>query len=293
MQVNHPKVSIIFPNYNGGKEPLDCLKSINALVYPKDKVEVIVVDNGSTDDSDVKIKRQFPKIKLLKNNKNLGFAKAINQGIKISTGKLILITNDDVTFEKNSLVIATDYLLGNKDVGIVGAKIYFKDNPKKICSSGFVMNKWTGSVHPAPKPNELKEPDWVQGCAILTTKSVLEKVDLLDPEYFLSFDDYDLCLRVKKIGRKVVYLPQFIVYHAESKTVDRNIPFKFYHWYRSKFRFLIKNMPVVNILSILSFQLFLASPYRLIKKDGRFVPLLKGLLWNIINFQKTLKVRTV
>lgn len=293
MKQNYPKVSIVFPNYNGGKEPIECLNSLKKLNYPHERIEIIVVDNNSIDGSDSDIRKHFPKVKLIKNNQNVGFARAINQGLKLSTGKYIFITNDDAAFEKKSLKIAIDYLQEHSEVGIIGGKIFYKNNPKKICSSGYVMNKWTGDVHIAPNPNKIKEPDWVQGCAIVTSKKILEKVGFLDPNYFLSFDDFDLCLRVKRLGKKVVYLPEVIVYHAESKTVDRDIPFKFFHWYRSKFRFLIKNMPLVNILSILLFQILIATPYRLVKRDGRFIPFVKGLFWNIENLGETLKVRRV
>lgn len=290
---SYPNVSIVFPNFNGGKEPLDCLKSIYHLNYPKGKIAVIVIDNNSTDGSDLVIKKLYPGVKLIKNKQNLGFAKAINQAVKISKGQLILITNDDVVFEKNSLKISAEYLSNHPEAGIVGGKIYYKNRPNKVCSSGFVMNKWTGNVHPAPHPNEKKEPDWVQGCAILISKKTLEEVGGLDPNYFLSFDDYDLCLRVKRLGKKVVYLPNAIIYHGESKTVDRDKPLKYYHWYRSKFRFLIKNMPLINVVSIMSFQILLATPYRALKRDGRLIPFLKGFLWNLQNIAQTLKIRGV
>lgn len=291
--MKYPKVSIIFPNFNGGNEPIECLTSIKKLEHPPDNVEVIIIDNNSTDGSDIEIKKLFPSVKLIKNKQNVGFARAINQGIKASSGQLILITNDDVVFEKNSLKLSAEYLAHHPDVGIIGGKIYYKNNPKKICSSGFYMNKWTGNIYTSNHPNELKEPDWVQGCAILIRKKTLETVGGLDPNYFLSFDDYDLCLRVKRLGKKVVYLPKVIVHHGESKTVNRDKPLKFYHWYRSKYRFLIKNMPVTNIVSILSFQILIATPYRAIKRDGRFIPFLKGIIWNIKNLRQTLKVRRV
>lgn len=289
-----PKISVIFPNYNGGKEPLECLRSVKKLNYPKHLLQTIVVDNGSKDGSSVKIKKQFPDVKLIKNAKNEGFARAINQGIKAATGKLIFITNDDVIFEKNSLKIASNYLLSHPDVGIVGGKILFKNKPCVVCSSGFTMNKWTGNVHVAPYPNKAKQPDWVQGCAILISRQNLKKVGLLDPEFFLSFDDYDLCLRVKKLGLKVQYLPAAIFYHGESITVDKNKEFKYYHWYKSKIRFLIKHMPVTNLISILIIQIFLIVPYRtLVLRDGRFIPFIKGFLWNLKFLNKTLYARTV
>src|SRR3989344_3969042 len=287
-----PKVTIIFPNHNGGRQPIDCLKSIQKLNYPKDKLAVIIVDNNSQDGSDLKIRKKFKSVKLIKNHQNVGFAQAVNQGIKIAKGELIFITNDDIVFEKNSLRYAVEYLISHKDVGIVGGKIYYKDRPKKVCSSGFVMNKWTGDVHPSPNPNKLKEPDWVQGCAILIPKKLLSKIGNMDPDYFLSFDDYDLAQRVRNAAFKVVYYPKAVFWHGESLTVDKNKPFKYYHWYKSKIYFVIKHLPIVNIASIIALQLFIFTPTRaIILRDGRFIPFIKGLWWNIKNLSKNLDAR--
>jgi len=288
----YPRVSIIFPNYNGGNEPIECLKSIQKLNYPKDKLEIIVIDNGSQDGSDLKIRQKFPGVKLIKNHSNLGFARAINQGIKIATGTLIFITNDDIVFEKNSLKNAVEYLINHKDVAIIGGKIYYKDMPQKICSCGYIMNKWTGHIRSAPNPNKLKEPDWVQGCAILISKKILAKIGHLDPRYFWSFEDFDLCLRVKKLGLKVIYLPSSVYWHGQGKTADKNKPLKHLYWYRGKIYFLIKHLPIINIASILLLQTLVIAPVRaLVSHDQTFLPFLKALSINIQNLKQSISAR--
>lgn len=288
----YPRVSIIFPNYNGGDEPLKCLRSIHKLNYPKDKLEIIVVDNGSKDGSDLKIRQKFAGVKLIKNHQNLGFARAINQGVKIAKGHLIFITNDDIIFEKNSLKNSVDYLLDHPDVGIVGGKIYFKNLPEKISSCGYIMNKWTGHILPAPNPKIEKEPDWVQGCAILISKKLLNKIDNLDPNYFFYFDDFDLCYRVRDAGFKVVYFPQAVFWHDEGKTSNKYKHIKYLYWYRGKIYFLIKHLPILNIASILLLQTLVVAPYRaLVSHDKTFVPLLKALLFNIQNIKQPIIAR--
>src|SRR4030042_4827442 len=103
--MNYPMISIIFPNYNGGQNPLECLSSIEKLNYPKSKLETIIVDNHSTDESITKIKKQYLWVKIIELKKNLGFAGGINKGIKKANGTYLFITNDDILFEKNSLKI--------------------------------------------------------------------------------------------------------------------------------------------------------------------------------------------
>lgn len=286
--LTYPSVSIIFPNYNGGAEPLECLESIKKLNYPKDKIETIVIDNNSHDGSDREIKKRFPSVKLIKNKQNIGFAPAVNMGIQKAGGKYIFIGNDDIILERNSLKTLIEYSLKNPKAGVLGGKIFYKSDPKKICSRGYMMNKFTGDVYVS---GGTTHPDWVQGCALLVPKKVLTKIGPLDAGYKLSFDDYDLCQRTRSAGFDVIYVPQAVFWHGESVTVDKNKPHKYYHWYKSKFRFLIKNMPVSSIVSILLFQILIATPYHLIQRDGRFIPFLKGLIWNIKHLSQTLKLR--
>lgn len=296
---NYPKVSIIFPNYNGGMQPIECISSIIKLNYPKDKIEIIVIDNNSMDGSLQKVKRQKAKgkstgqnLKVIENKENVGFAKAINQGIKQSNGKYIFITNDDIIFDKNSLKNLVEYTNEHSNVGIIGGKIFSKNKPTQVISCGYMMNKWTGNVYPSPHSNKTHEPDWVQGCAMLIPKNILSQVGLLDEGFTHFFEDIDFALRVKYAGYKVVYYPRAVFLHGESKTANKNKPNKYYQWYKNKIRFCLKNLPPLNILSMLLIQFFIITPYRaLVLRDRRFIPFLKGLFWNIIHLSQTLEAR--
>lgn len=282
--MNLPSVSIIFPIFNGGKQPLECLMSISRLNYPKNKLEVIVVDNGSTDQSTVQIEKQFPKTILLKNKTNLGFAKAVNIGIRASSSDFILITNDDVIFDKNSLKnLAT---ATSKTIGALGGSV----REKNRVSLGYRMNHWTGAIYPVNKTEA--NIDWIPGCALLVPKKVIKRLGGLDECFSHFFEDVDLCLRIKLNGYKLVSIPEAKFFHKGSKTADKNKPKKYYQWYKNKFRFILKNLPIYNILSILFLQLFLITPYRAIfLGDSMFYLAIKGFFWNMLNFSQTIHAR--
>src|SRR4030042_4231175 len=141
--MGYPKVSIIFTNYNGGQNPLRCISSINTLNYLPELLEIIVIGNHSTDRSTKAIKRKHPKVKLLYQKRNLGFAGAVNIGIKKATGKYLFITNDDIVFEKNSLKILVDYAQNHPEIGIIGGK-QIKPQTPKINIGGRNFNLFTG-----------------------------------------------------------------------------------------------------------------------------------------------------
>ena len=290
--MNYPKVTITFPFKNSGGEALECLESVYNLDYPKGKLEIIVVDNASTDGSGERIKKSFPDVILYRMRQNLGFAKGVNLAIQKARGKLIFIANDDLLFEKSSLKSLVKYYLAQADTGILGGKIFSKNKPGKVISSGYFMNKWTGHVYTNPEYDKQIEPDWVQGCALLIPKRVLDKVGLLDAGYSHFFEDYDLAVRTKMASYKVVYLPKAKFWHRDSTTANRDQPKKYYHWYRNKIRFILKNLSVLNIASILLLQLFFITPYRaIILGDGRFIPFVRGLFWNIKSSSATLSLR--
>lgn len=289
--MSYPSVSIIFPNYNGGKVPLNCIRSIYSLNYPQKKLEIIVVDNHSTDGSDVQIRLKYPRVKLLKQNINLGFSRAINLGIKSSTGDCVFVTNDDLLFSKNSLTILVEYLRDHPGIGALGGKIYSQKFKNRISSAGFMMNRITGDVYSAPCPDTIKQPDWIQGCAMLIPKKIFEKSGFLDENYEYFFEDFDLCLRIKRSGYKIFYIPDAVFWHGGSVTANKNLSEKYYHWYKSKIRFILINMPVLNILSIMLIQIMVIFGHAVIFRNDKFVAFLKGLLWNIGHLRQTLKFR--
>lgn len=289
---SYPKIAIIFPNYNGGNEPIECLESIYKLNYPKSKLEVIVIDNNSIDGSNTKIKQRFPKTKLIQNDQNLGFGKAVNQGILASNADYIFIANNDLVFEKDSLKTMVEFIQKEAKVAVVGGKIFFKSRPQKICSSGYMLNRITGNIYIAPDPDILKSPDWIQGCAMLIPMKIFKKIGLLDDGFSFYFEDIDFCFRARKAGLKVIYLPDAIFFHGETVSANKDKPNKYYHWYRNKIRFILKDMPILNILSILSIQLLIVMPIRaIILRDNRLIPFLKASYWNLLNIYSTIRSR--
>lgn len=285
-----PIVSIIFPNYNGGKEPLECLESISRLNYSKDKIEIIIIDNNSKDGSLENIKKQKAKIKnikftIIENKENVGFPKAINQGIKKSTGDYIFIGNDDLIFEKNSIKSMIDYITKNKKIGVLGGKIFSKQNKKQVVSNGYMFDKWTGNIYRSKVDNKISHPDWIQGCAMLVPKYIFGEIGLLDENYSLIyFEDLDFCFRVRKKGYSIVFNPQSSFYHGESTSVNKNVSLKYFYWYKNKILFCLKNLSFLQSTIILLNMFFIVMPYRaIVLQDKRYLPFLKGLLWNITN----------
>ena len=288
-----PTVTIITPNWNGGNQPLEFINSIKKLNYPQDKIQIIIIDNGSQDNSPIQIAKIYPDVKLICLKQNLGFSPAVNIGIKKAKGKFIFIGNDDLVMEKNSLRYLLNYLQKSPKTGIVGGKIYFKNKPKVISSCGQRFNFITGSVSICKNPNKKKEVDWVQGCALLFPRTLINQIGLLDDKFTkIYFEDFDLCLRAKKAGYKIVYYPKAIFYHGQSTTMDKIPDFKLFQWYKNKIRFILKHLKPLNIVSTLFFQFILLIPYNiLVIKNINFKPFFKALSWNYKHLKQTLNER--
>jgi len=230
-----PLVSIIILNYNAGNLLLNCVDSVFKSTYPN--FEVLVVDNISTDNSHVICKEKFEKIHLIKNKENLGYCEGNNVGIRNADGEFIVILNPDTIVEPDWLnhLMSAYSKFGE---GLYQPK-FFSLNEKLVLQStgnmlhifGFGFARDKGKINDK-KMESVEKINYASGTCLFTSKIVLDKIGLLDPFLFLYHDDLDLGWRAAQIGINSFYVPQSIIYHAESYSIK---------WSSKKFYWLERN----------------------------------------------------
>jgi GT2 family glycosyltransferase len=223
--VLYPKVFIIVLNWNGKHDTMECLKSIHKINYPN--FNVIVVDNGSSDDSVETIRDNFPEVTVIETGNNFGYAGGNNIGIRYALTKdvdYILLLNNDTIIDSQLLNKFMEVATTTPDAGIFGAKIYYYSEPEKIWYAGA---KWVdksskfdhlgqGNIDDGKSFNTITETDYACGCAILIKADVLNKIGLLEEKYFLTFEETDLCFRARKAGFRSYFVPAAKIWHKVS-----------------------------------------------------------------------------
>ncbi|QQG47040.1 MAG: glycosyltransferase family 2 protein [Candidatus Woesebacteria bacterium] len=222
------ELSIIIVNFNTKKLTVDCIKSIRNS-SPNVNYEIIVIDNASSDGSIDSLEKL--KIRLIKNKENLGFAKANNQGIKISKGKYILLLNSDTLVKKDSLVSLVEFAKNTPDAGVIGSKLLNTDGTiqnsvfrfptiwKSISHYWFknnILNKYSPSTDIPTKV------DAVVGAVFLITPKAFKKVGFLDERYFMYFEDIDYCRKIAASNLKVYYFPKSEIIHIHGASKAKN-----------------------------------------------------------------------
>ena len=219
-----PSLSIIIVNFNTERLTLECINSI-ANSNPRVGYEIIVIDNGSSEK--LSISNSHLSLKLIKNKENLGFARAVNQGIKIAKGKYILLLNSDTKVKKNAITVLVKFAEETPDAGIIGAKILNSDGSTQSSCFNFptvkntILDFWFGRKlldKFAPGESVPVTVDSIVGAAFLITPKALKEVGPLDVRYFMYFEDMDYCRRVRRASLKVYYLPsaEVVHYHGQS-----------------------------------------------------------------------------
>jgi hypothetical protein len=251
MDIN-PKVSIIIINWNGVVDTLECLESLTKLRY--NNYEVIVVDNNSSGNDVEVIKREYGNFikRIIINNNNLGFSGGNNIGINYAVKNntdFILLLNNDTIVEENFLYELIETAISVPNAGLVGPLIgYYTDKEKiwsaygfisKIRSSGFSkkINSKIDSV------NDSKQCKFLSGCCLLIRKELIDKVGLLDENYFLYLEDTDLCWRASVAGYKIIFTAKSKIYHKVNISTKRNNPLlPLYYVIRNRLYFAKKNI---------------------------------------------------
>ncbi len=268
-----PKVTIVFPNWNGLDDTIECLTSLKDLDYPN--YNIIVVDNGSRNNEAKTLKDMFGSyIHVIENKENIGAAGANTQGIRFALENCnpdyLMSLNNDAVVAPDCLTELIKTAQSNPKVGIVGAKVYWHHDPNRIQFIGHKFSPWIGDVlglttgvlrilgykeYDHGQYHADKESDIIAGWCELIDKKVIEKVGLFNPVFFFGWDDVDYSIRVKKAGFKIIYSHRARAWHKykSSAVLDGHL-----QYHGPKLRFYLERLHTTK-LQYLCFLLFFFS----------------------------------
>jgi len=208
-----PDLSIIIITYNNSKLLKDCIQSV-ASSRGGLALETIVTDNGSHDDTEQMVKMQFPEVRLIRNEGNLGFARANNRGIAESRGRYVMLLNDDTRIHAGALERMVEFMDSNPSAGACGPKLLNTDGTPQRQSGLLSLPFWRSD-----KP---KEAGFVMGACLMVRREAIDKVGTLDENLFFYNEDMDWCRRIRSAGYKVYFLPGAEVTHFGGYSTRRS-----------------------------------------------------------------------
>jgi hypothetical protein len=215
-----PKVAIVIVTFNRAKVLESCILSLLKIRYKNYKV--IVVDNASTDGTTAIIKSLFPSVRVIRNEENLGYTGGNNKGIEYALEQdceYILILNDDVSVDPDFVKNLVNVARVDPKIGLACPKLLCFEAPNKFYKEYGKYNFYLGiSYQPLFRINSPQEIDLIPGASVLMKREVIQKIGLMDENFFLYFDEGDLCYRAKKAGYKIIYVPTAKVYHKVSQS---------------------------------------------------------------------------
>lgn len=290
----YPKVCIIVVSWNRKNCVMNCLKSLAKVSYPN--YETIVVDNASVDGSSEEIESSFPHIELVRNRENLGYTGGNNVGIEHSikrSADYIVLLNDDIVVSPSFLTEMIKASETDRQIGVAGPKILCLPEKARIYRPYGKINYYLQlgllSLNRMEEPTEV---DWVCGAALLIKKETVEKVGLLDTDFFLYFDEADFCERAKKMGCKIVYVPSSIVYHDVSRSFSDGInPVQLYYITRNELLFARKHLNLLVFFPLFFPRFFFRIvTYWFRSKD---IQVIRSIVMGFIDFTRSRYGKTI
>lgn len=253
--LNEPMVTFVILNWNQAQMTIDCLESLHNQDYAH--IRIVLVDNGSTDDSCERIAAAFPGVILIENGANLGYTKANNVGIQraleLGTDYVFLLNNDTVVAPHmlSELVAIAE---SSADIGVAGPTMLYFDQPDVIWCAGNSIDWNNGETYrqhdgdhvSIVEPLPPQDVDFITSCAICIKQAVFDTVGMMDERFFIYYDETDWFARVRVAGWRVVYVPNAKMWHKVSATMGESSPKTDYYMVRNKFLFLAKNVSGVH-----------------------------------------------
>lgn len=296
--MSRPLVSVIIPNWNGTSLLKTCLSSLKKQSIKN--FEVIVVDNGSTDDSVSYIKKNFPRFKVIQLPKNMGFATAANVGIKKALGENIILLNNDTETDKNCIKHLVTAAKNHSEVGMVTAKIknFYNRNiidnvGDEVDIVGHSFTRGTGKKD----GSEFDRPGYlflVTGGGALFRREIFKKIGYFDDSYFFYMEDVDFGFRAQLAGFKAWYEPKAVIYHIRMATSSKNMAMVEPICFRNMTMNIIKDYPLslifynFNWLKIILVNL---NTIKYLASKGYLWGALKAEWYILVNLKTLLKKR--
>lgn len=242
-------IYILVLNWNGWRDTVECVESCLRISHPN--LKVLIIDNGSSDDSESRLRERFPQLEFLQNGENLGYAGGNNAGIRYALrrgAQYVWLLNNDTVIDPDAAEFLLQAAVADK-VGVVGGKILVHAAPEKIWCVGADIDWSIGQ--PRLKGylqaddgsfDAMQEMETISGCSMFIKREVFERVGLMDDRFFLYFEETDWIERVKKAGYRVIYQPQARIFHKTSASVGgADSPLMRYYLSRNCTLFVWKN----------------------------------------------------
>jgi len=292
-----PLVSVVIVLFNSASYIEACLSSLAALDYAP--LEVIIVDNGSTDGS-ARIARERSRREGLEScaismlPRNRGFAKANNHGFALSRGEIILLLNPDTEVYPDMLARLVSAMEEDPAIGVAGCKVYYPDRLTIQHAGGYIRDNGLTMHFGADEPDrgqcdQQMDVHYVTGAAMAVRREVFTRAGMLDPGYFPAyFEETDLCLQACRMGYRVAYVPGARLVHHESTSTGKYSNRFLYLYHKNRIRFMVKNF---SWRFLLDRALPMEQEWLSLVPPEEAVPLNKAYLVNVVNLPRTLLAR--
>ena len=252
-----PSVAVVILNWNGKQLLEKFLPSVVGSVY--ENLQLIVGDNGSTDDSIAFLKREYPIVSIIANEKNYGFAEGYNQVLSKVDADYFVLLNSDVQVPKNWITPVIELMESDAKIAAAQPKIKWQLQQQQFEYAGAAGGFMDLYAYPFCRGrifdhlemdngqyNKQLDIFWASGAALFMRSKAWHEVGGLDPDFFAHMEEIDLCWRLKNLGYKIVYCPQAEVYHVGGGTLNANNPYKTYLNFRNNLIILQKNLPLAD-----------------------------------------------
>lgn len=297
-------VSIIVLNWNGKEFLKNCLDSLQKLTYPH--VEIIVVDNNSNDGSRELVKKKYSHVVLIENKENYGFAKGNNIGFKKAKGKYVLFLNNDTVVTPNFLEPLIDDLEKDAKIGCIQPQMRLMDDKSRLDQMGSYISL-TGFLYHFGYRKKFSEKTYgkkreifsAKGACIMFPRKLLETIGVFDEDFFIFFEETDLCFRTWLSGKTVIYEPKSIIYHCVGGDTTASDKYKYerriYLIFRNTNCAYLKNFGTHNFFAVypifLSVQACIIMLFLITLRFHLLRAVFSAYWWNIINFKDTMQKR--